>query len=511
MGITEPSQRPPTPSQTGPGRPADTARSHRRGARATVARARDVGRPRTARRSRAGDRRGPRRRPREIRDAPTTRGSRFTTRTTSNRHATRAARNRTPRTAAAQRHLHDSNSGTTDPPASISPTTTTSPAATTTTTTTTTIEPPRTTTPTKSSSTRQTAPDLLQYSGALTYPEDVATSIPFSSADGIAAARVTWSGGAELVASLRCRGAHDSRARDTRHLDLNRRMARSLRRRCRARGGGSCEGRVRDHGPLPHREWLSVAKSTGHRRSTITEGVTALAKSLILLVGVPLALAATLVGLAAPGASAQHVRDQFACGVVSRRDRFRRPRLGVRERQPPARDHRRAEERRDAGVELVDTLGDCNRRARRHRDRVPCIPSRLARRERRARWQQLRPRPPHGRLAITSAVAGECLPELAERVSGCADDWPEIAALNFGVLQPDGARMLDPARLRGGWRLRVSSHALPLTRIIDACSIRRGGASFGTCAHRTRGRDRLRARSACPHPAATRQCHPQWR
>ena len=56
-------------------------------------------------------------------------------------------------------------------------------------------------------------------------------------------------------------------------------------------------------------------------------------------------------------------------------------------------------------------------------------------------------------------LAGECLADVAERVGACADDWPEIAVLNFGTLQPVGGRMIDPARLRGGWRLRLPSHA----------------------------------------------------
>jgi hypothetical protein len=75
------------------------------------------------------------------------------------------------------------------------------------TTTTTSVAPPTTTTepPTTTST-----PDLLNYSGVLRYPDDVAASIPFSSATGVAATRITWSGGEELVASLRCRGAHDS-------------------------------------------------------------------------------------------------------------------------------------------------------------------------------------------------------------------------------------------------------------------------------------------------------------
>lgn len=58
--------------------------------------------------------------------------------------------------------------------------------------------------------TTTTTPGLWNYSGVLSYPDDVATSIPFSSASGLAAARVTWSGGEELVAYLRCPGAHES-------------------------------------------------------------------------------------------------------------------------------------------------------------------------------------------------------------------------------------------------------------------------------------------------------------
>jgi hypothetical protein len=76
--------------------------------------------------------------------------------------------------------------------------------------TTTTISPapsPTTTTPPPSLT---TADGPLEYSGVLSYPEDIATSIPFSSESGVAAVRVTWRGGGELVASLRCPGAEDS-------------------------------------------------------------------------------------------------------------------------------------------------------------------------------------------------------------------------------------------------------------------------------------------------------------
>jgi DNA-binding SARP family transcriptional activator len=65
-------------------------------------------------------------------------------------------------------------------------------------------------------------------------------------------------------------------------------------------------------------------------------------------------------------------------------------------------------------------------------------------------------RPPTDRAR---ALAGECVAELAERIGACADDWPEIAALNFEALQPAGGRMIDPARLRGGWQLRTPSHS----------------------------------------------------
>jgi hypothetical protein len=82
-------------------------------------------------------------------------------------------------------------------PTSTTPTTTTSIART---------RPTITTVP----ATNPTVPGPLQYSGSLSYPSDVATSIPFSSPSGVAATRITWPGGDELVASLRCRGAHDS-------------------------------------------------------------------------------------------------------------------------------------------------------------------------------------------------------------------------------------------------------------------------------------------------------------
>ncbi|HXZ83427.1 MAG TPA: hypothetical protein VED84_06765 [Acidimicrobiales bacterium] len=53
----------------------------------------------------------------------------------------------------------------------------------------------------------------------------------------------------------------------------------------------------------------------------------------------------------------------------------------------------------------------------------------------------------------------ECLADVAARATGCADDWPLLAHLNLGRLQIDGARMLDPARLRPGWQLSLPAGA----------------------------------------------------
>jgi hypothetical protein len=94
-----------------------------------------------------------------------------------------------------------------DPTTSTS--TTTSTTTTTTTTTTSTTAAPATTTTTTPAPQRSTA-GSLQYHGTLSYPSDVATSIPFVSRTGLAAARATWSNGEDLTASLRCRGASES-------------------------------------------------------------------------------------------------------------------------------------------------------------------------------------------------------------------------------------------------------------------------------------------------------------
>ena len=63
---------------------------------------------------------------------------------------------------------------------------------------------------------------------------------------------------------------------------------------------------------------------------------------------------------------------------------------------------------------------------------------------------------PITRIQRTTTVRkGECLSDVAARVTGCADDWPFIARTNLGSLQSDGARMLDPIRIRSGWVLHI--------------------------------------------------------
>ncbi len=69
-----------------------------------------------------------------------------------------------------------------------------------------------------------------------------------------------------------------------------------------------------------------------------------------------------------------------------------------------------------------------------------------------------------GRTTI-NVEKSECLADVADRATGCADDWPLLARLNLGHLQVDGTRMLDPARLRPGWRLQVPNQARPSTAV----------------------------------------------
>ena len=50
----------------------------------------------------------------------------------------------------------------------------------------------------------------LIFSGTLGYPNDLASTLPFSSSSGIAAVRISWTGGSELDARLHCRGTTTS-------------------------------------------------------------------------------------------------------------------------------------------------------------------------------------------------------------------------------------------------------------------------------------------------------------
>ncbi len=80
------------------------------------------------------------------------------------------------------------------------------------------------------------------------------------------------------------------------------------------------------------------------------------------------------------------------------------------------------------------------------------------------------------RQTRTTVIVGqhECLADVAARTTGCVDDWPLLAHLNLGHLQADGARMLDPVRLRPGWRLdlpaRSDSSSLAASRALVAPS-----------------------------------------
>ncbi len=204
---------------------------------------------------------------------------------------------------------------------------------------------------------------------------------------------------------------------------------------------------------------MRVAKRTGHRRSTITEGITALAKSLILLAGVPIALARLWLASPLPahlfgtsGASSLAAWSHAAILFVGLVWGFASVSLlreiagALRNGETPGSSWSTHWAIAIAALVVAATASPA------------FLPgSRVLN----ARAVTASPARPDSRMPRdhARAVAGECLPEFAERVSGCADDWPEIATLNFGALQPDGARMLDPARLRGGWRLRVPSHA----------------------------------------------------
>jgi hypothetical protein len=68
-------------------------------------------------------------------------------------------------------------------------------------------------------------------------------------------------------------------------------------------------------------------------------------------------------------------------------------------------------------------------------------------------------RPTRQASPTISVGQAECLADIADRATGCADDWPLLAHLNLGHFQLDGTRMLDPVRLRPGWRLDLPSRA----------------------------------------------------
>jgi nucleoid-associated protein YgaU/DNA-binding SARP family transcriptional activator len=67
---------------------------------------------------------------------------------------------------------------------------------------------------------------------------------------------------------------------------------------------------------------------------------------------------------------------------------------------------------------------------------------------------------PRGVHEIT-VQPGQTLWEIAESVTGDGADWPEIYEASRDRIQPDGARLTDPDRLRAGWTLAVPQTPTP--------------------------------------------------
>ena len=60
-----------------------------------------------------------------------------------------------------------------------------------------------------------------------------------------------------------------------------------------------------------------------------------------------------------------------------------------------------------------------------------------------------------------SVQPGDTLWRIADDLLGDGADWTSLAALNLGRDVGDGARFVDPDRLREGWRLRLPADARP--------------------------------------------------
>lgn len=206
-----------------------------------------------------------------------------------------------------------------------------------------------------------------------------------------------------------------------------------------------------------------MAMTARSRRSTMREGVAALLKSLILLAGVPFALgrlwfesplpsrlfrAAGLTSLS----TWSHASVLFVGGVwvFASANLLRDVAGALRTGGKPGSGW----SARWAVAIAALVVGATASPSLLHGSRAASPPAAAT-----SRTHAARDLFPFVSLAHAHALPGECLPDFAERVGRCADDWPAIAALNFGAVQPDGARMLDPAHLRGGWHLRIAPHA----------------------------------------------------
>lgn len=76
--------------------------------------------------------------------------------------------------------------------------------------------------------------------------------------------------------------------------------------------------------------------------------------------------------------------------------------------------------------------------------------------------------------------AGDCLTSIAEAELGDAGDWTILARLNMGRLQPDGRRMTDASLIYPGWQIRLPGASGAQSATTRAESLREPGATTAT-------------------------------
>jgi nucleoid-associated protein YgaU len=233
----------------------------------------------------------------------------------------------------------------------------------------------------------------------------------------------------------------------------------------------------------------------GRRAADVGRGLVALAVTVVLVVGIPAALA---VGVGSPvpdrlttpaaAARALGVGDVSDTVVVSllalacwllwceltvmlavEAVAYRRGRRAGR--IPLAGGVQRGASGLVARIALLGSLA-----ARRPRAAVPDLPADLAAAHRAAAWVPTLPEPPVGTAPAatpTAATPWSSLPaydvrhrdtlwDIAERHLRDPFRWREIFQLNEGRVQPDGGRLTDPDVLRAGWRIDLPADATGL-------------------------------------------------